>query len=136
SPSPSARVAQASVAIGSATRGVFARGQAALECPVFDPGPRLPRTIPGARMQPFRQLDYLALDGELAEEERMVRDTVRSWVSERYLPIVMEHFEAGTFPTETIPELAQMGLFGPTIPHEYGGAGLNNVAAGLIYQEL
>jgi glutaryl-CoA dehydrogenase len=87
-------------------------------------------------MQPFRQLDYLSLDTELSEEERMVRDTVRSWVSERYLPIVMEHFENGTFPTETVPELAQMGLFGPTIPQNYGGAGLNNVAAGLIYQEL
>ena len=87
-------------------------------------------------MHPFRPLDYLALDSELSEEERMVRDTVRSWVSERYLPIVMEHFENGTFPMETVPELAQMGLFGPTIPHEFGGAGLNNVAAGLIYQEL
>jgi len=87
-------------------------------------------------MQPYRQLDFLALDSELSEEERMVRDTVRSWVSERYLPIVMEHFEKGTFPLETVPELAEMGLFGPTIPHEYGGAGLNNVAAGLIYQEL
>jgi len=87
-------------------------------------------------MQPFRQLDYLALDSELSEEERMVRDTVRSWVSERYLPLVLEHFENGTFPNETVPELAQMGLFGPTIPQAYGGAGLNNVAAGLIYQEL
>jgi glutaryl-CoA dehydrogenase len=87
-------------------------------------------------MQPFRQLDYLALDSELSEEERMVRDTVRAWVSERYIPLVLEHFENGTFPMETVPELAQMGLFGPTIPHEYGGAGLNNVAAGLIYQEL
>ena len=87
-------------------------------------------------MQPFRQLDYLALDSELSEEERMVRDTVRSWVSERYLPLVLEHFEQGTFPMETVPELAQMGLFGPTIPQAYGGAGLNNVAAGLIYQEL
>jgi glutaryl-CoA dehydrogenase len=87
-------------------------------------------------MQPYHQLDFLALDTELSEEERMVRDTVRAWVGERYLPIVMEHFENGTFPLETVPELAEMGLFGPTIPHEYGGAGLNNVAAGLIYQEL
>jgi glutaryl-CoA dehydrogenase len=87
-------------------------------------------------MQPYRQLDFLNLDSELSEDERMVRDTVRSWVGERYLPLVMEHFEKGTFPSETIPELAQMGLFGPTIPHEYGGAGLNNVAGGLIYQEL
>ena len=87
-------------------------------------------------MQPYHQLDFLALDTELSEEERMVRDTVRAWVGERYLPIVMEHFEKGTFPLETVPELAEMGLFGPTIPQASGGAGLNNVAAGLIYQEL
>lgn len=87
-------------------------------------------------MQPFRQLDYLGLDDQLSEEERMVRDTVRKWVGERFLPLVMDHFEAGTFPMETVPELAELGVFGPTIPTEYGGAGLNNVAAGLIYQEL
>ena len=87
-------------------------------------------------MEAFRQLDFLNLDQELSEDERMVRDTVRTWVGERYLPIVMEHFEAGTFPMDLVPELAELGVFGPTIPAEYGGAGLNNVAAGLIYQEL
>lgn len=87
-------------------------------------------------MEAFRQLDYLQLDDQYSEDERMVRDTVRSWVSERYLPLCMPHFENGTFPSETIPELAEMGVFGPTLPAEYGGAGLNNVAAGLIYQEL
>jgi glutaryl-CoA dehydrogenase len=87
-------------------------------------------------MEPFRQLDYLALDSQYSEDERMVRDTVRRWTTERYMPLVMEHFEAGTFPMETVPELAEMGVFGPTLPPEYGGAGLNNVAAGLIYQEL
>ncbi len=87
-------------------------------------------------MQPFRQLDYMRLDDQLSDEERMVRDTVRSWVTERYLPIAMEHFENGTFPMELVPELAELGVFGPTTPSEYGGAGLNNVAAGLIYQEL
>jgi glutaryl-CoA dehydrogenase len=48
----------------------------------------------------------------------------------------MEHFENGTFPMHLVKELAELGVFGPTIPAEYGGAGLNNVAAGLIYQEL
>jgi glutaryl-CoA dehydrogenase len=66
----------------------------------------------------------------------MVRDTVRAWVTERYLPIVAEHFEAGTFPMELVPELAELGVFGPTTPEEYGGAGLNHVAYGLICQEL
>jgi len=87
-------------------------------------------------MRPFQQLDYVRLEDQLSEDERMVRDAVRSWVTERYLPLAMEHFEAGTFPMQLVPELAELGVFGPTIPAEYGGAGLNNVAAGLIYQEL
>ena len=87
-------------------------------------------------MQPFRQLDYVRLDDSLSNEERMVRDTVRDWVGERFLPLVAEHFENGTFPMEIVPDLAELGVFGPTIPEEYGGPGLNNVAAGLIYQEM
>jgi glutaryl-CoA dehydrogenase len=87
-------------------------------------------------MGPFRQLDFFNLDDDLSEDEKMVRDSVRAWVTERYIPIVMEHFEAGTFPHEVTPELAELGLFGPTTPEEYGGAGLNNVAYGLICQEL
>jgi glutaryl-CoA dehydrogenase len=87
-------------------------------------------------MQPFRQLDFFDLETEYSEDERMVRDTVRDWVGERYMPLVMEHFENGTFPMEVVPELAELGVFGPTTPEEYGGAGLNNVAYGLICQEL
>jgi glutaryl-CoA dehydrogenase len=87
-------------------------------------------------MQPFRQLDFLKLDSEFSQDELMVRDTVRAWVSERFLPLVMEHFEAGSFPHELTPELAELGVFGPTIPEEYGGAGLNSVHYGLICQEL
>jgi len=87
-------------------------------------------------MAPYKQLDFLDLDDQFSEEERMVRDTVREWVGDRYLPVVAEHFEAGTFPMEFVPELADLGVFGPTTPEEYGGAGLNNVAYGLICQEL
>ncbi|MFM7282984.1 MAG: acyl-CoA dehydrogenase family protein, partial [Planctomycetia bacterium] len=87
-------------------------------------------------MKPFQQLDYVLLEEQFSEDERMVRDAVRGWVTERYIPIVMEHFENGTFPMHLVKELADLGVFGPTIPAEYGGAGLNNVAAGLIYQEL
>lgn len=87
-------------------------------------------------MQPFRQLDYFNLDEQYSQDELMVRDAVRGWVTERYLPIVAEHYENGTFPLELVPELAELGVFGPSIPTEYGGAGLNNVAAGLIYQEM
>jgi glutaryl-CoA dehydrogenase len=87
-------------------------------------------------MDPYRPLDFLSLDDQFSEDERMVRDTVRGWVSERFLPVVMEHWEAGTFPMELTPELAELGVFGPTIPEAYGGAGLNGVAYGLICQEL
>jgi glutaryl-CoA dehydrogenase len=87
-------------------------------------------------MDPFRPLDFLSLDDQFSEDERMVRDTVRGWVSERFLPVVMQHWEAGTFPMELTGELAELGVFGPTIPETYGGAGLNSVAYGLICQEL
>jgi glutaryl-CoA dehydrogenase len=87
-------------------------------------------------MDPYRPLDFLSLDDQFSEDERMVRDTVRGWVGERFLPVVMKHWEAGTFPMELTPELAELGVFGPTIPEPYGGAGLNSVAYGLICQEL
>ncbi|QDU68616.1 acyl-CoA dehydrogenase family protein [Engelhardtia mirabilis] len=87
-------------------------------------------------MAEYRHLDYMLLDEKFSEEELMVRDAVRTWTSERFIPLIMDHFEAGTFPTELTPELAELGVFGPTIPEEYGGAGLNSVSYGLICQEL
>ena len=87
-------------------------------------------------MDAFRQLDYMNLDDEFSEEELMVRDAIRTWVGERFMPIVAEHFEAGTFPTEMTRELGELGVFGPTVPEEYGGAGMNSVSYGLICQEL
>ena len=87
-------------------------------------------------MQAFQQLDFFDLEDQFSEEELMVRDTVRTWVSERFLPLIMEHFENGTFPMEIVGELAELNVFGPTTPEEYGGAGMNNVAYGLICQEL
>lgn len=85
---------------------------------------------------PSSPSDYYAVEDLLSAEERQVRDTVRRFVDEEYLPIVREHFEAGTFPTELTPKLAELGCFGPTIPAEYGGAGLNSVCYGLMAQEL
>jgi glutaryl-CoA dehydrogenase len=87
-------------------------------------------------MDAFQELDYLDFSDCYTEDERMVRDTVRGWVSERFLPLVMEHWEAGTFPTELTPELAELGVFGSTLPEKYGCAALNNKAYGLICQEL
>ncbi|MHC5108647.1 MAG: acyl-CoA dehydrogenase family protein [Planctomycetota bacterium] len=79
--------------------------------------------------------DFYAFDSLLTEDERQVRDAVGQFVDERVLPIIADCFEHERFPNELIPEMAELGLFGPTL-HDYGCAGLNNVAYGLIMQEL
>jgi len=86
-------------------------------------------------MEKFRGVDYYGIDGLLGEEERMVRDAVRDWVETEFLPVVTEHHRAATFPMELVPELGELGVFGATLKG-YGCAGLNNVAYGLIMQEL
>jgi glutaryl-CoA dehydrogenase len=86
-------------------------------------------------MDKFRGVDYYAIEPLLSEEERMVRDAVREWVEAEFLPVVTEHHRAGTFPMELVPKLGEMGVFGATLKG-YGCAGLNNVAYGLIMQEL
>jgi glutaryl-CoA dehydrogenase len=87
-------------------------------------------------MEPYRSLDYFGLEERLGEDHLMVRDAVRTWVSERFLPVIADHFEAGTFPMEMVGELAELGVFGANLPEEYGCAGLDNVSYGLICQEL
>ena len=84
----------------------------------------------------FKGVDFYRMDDLLSDEERMVRDTVRRFVDERVIPIIDKHFEEATFPTELIPQLADLGLFGGTLPEEYGCAHMNNVAYGLVMQEL
>ncbi len=83
----------------------------------------------------FSGTDFYQLDDLLTADERRLRGAVRAWVEARFLPVVATHYRAGTFPLELVPELAQLGVFGPTI-NGYGCAGLGNVAAGLIMQEL
>jgi len=87
-------------------------------------------------MPPYQGVDFYKLDDLLSEEEQMVRDTVRQFVNEQVNPIIDEHFEAGTFPTELIPQMAELGLLGANLPEKYGCAGMNNVAYGLVMQEL
>jgi glutaryl-CoA dehydrogenase len=79
--------------------------------------------------------DLYNIDSLLSEEERMVRETVRKFVNERVLPIIGEHFEAGTFPRELIPEIADLGLLGMHL-EGYSCAGLSAVCYGLACQEL
>lgn len=84
----------------------------------------------------FRGIDYFALDDLLTDEERLVRDTVRQWVDEAVLPVIGQAYVERRFPRELIPAMAELGVFGANLPEEYGCAGLNNVAYGLIMQEL
>jgi len=84
----------------------------------------------------FRGVDFYDVDSLLNEEERAVRDTVRSWVDEHLMPVIGEYYVEGKFPKQLIPGMAELGLFGANLPEEYGCAGLNNVAYGLIMQEL
>ncbi len=79
--------------------------------------------------------DFYQFDSLLSEDERQVRDTVAKFVDERVLPIIADCFEHERFPSELVPEMAELGMFGPTF-QDYGCAGLNNVAYGLIMQEL
>jgi glutaryl-CoA dehydrogenase len=84
----------------------------------------------------FEGVDFYDVASLLSEEERAVRDTVRSWVDEKLLPVIGQHYLEGRFPLNLVPEMAQLGFFGANLPEEYGCAGLNNVAYGLIMQEL
>lgn len=84
----------------------------------------------------FAGVDFYNLDSLLSEEERAVRDTVRTWVDEHVMPVIGACYMEGRFPQHLIPGMAELGLFGANLPEEYGCAGLNNVAYGLIMQEL
>jgi len=84
-------------------------------------------------LNPFDLFDVRSL---LSEEERAVQDSVARFTDERVLPIIGDCFDQGRFPDELIPEIADMGLLGSTLPEQYGGAGLNGVSYGLICQEL
>jgi glutaryl-CoA dehydrogenase len=85
---------------------------------------------------PFAGVDFYDVESLLTEEERAVRDTVRRFVDDAVMPIIGEHYVAGSFPRALIPQMAELGMLGANLPEEYGCAGLNNVAYGLIMQEL
>ncbi len=84
----------------------------------------------------FTGVDFYDLDSLLSEEERAVRDTVRAWVDENLMPVIGEAYVEGKFPLHLVPGMAELGMFGANLPEAYGCAGLNNVAYGLIMQEL
>lgn len=80
--------------------------------------------------------DYLLMDEWLTDEHKLIRDTARAWVKKEVSPIIEQAFEEGKFPRHLIKGIAEIGGFGPYIPTEYGGAGLDQISYGLIMQEL
>ncbi len=80
--------------------------------------------------------DFYNIDFALSEEERAVRDSIRSFVDDKVIPVIGDAYIEGKFPHEIIPQMAELGVFGANLPEEYGCAGLNNVSYGLINQEL
>ena len=84
----------------------------------------------------FQAPDYFNMDELLSEEHKLIRETAREWVKKDISPIIEEACQQATFPKQILGGLAEIGAFGPYIPEEYGGAGLDQISYGLIMQEL
>ena len=83
----------------------------------------------------FADVDFMSIEGSLTDEERLVRESVRSFVEDRVIPIIEDHYMAGTFPRDLVRPMADLGYLGANL-EGYGCPGLNSVAYGLIMQEL
>ena len=84
----------------------------------------------------FEAPDYYLMDELLTDEHKLIRETVRSWVKQEVSPIIEEYAQKAEFPKQLTKGLAEIGAFGPYIPQEYGGPGLDQISYGLIMQEL
>ena len=80
--------------------------------------------------------DYYNMDDLLTDEHKLIRDAARAWVKKEVSPIIEDYYERADFPSQILPGLGEIGGFGPYIPVEYGGAGLDQISYGLIMQEL
>jgi glutaryl-CoA dehydrogenase len=84
----------------------------------------------------FQAPDYYLIDELLSDEHKMVRDAARAFVKKEVTPIIEDYAQTAQFPRELLPKLAEIGAFGPYIPQEYGGAGLDQISYGLMMQEI
>lgn len=89
-----------------------------------------------AKTDKFQSPDYFLLDELLNEEQKMVRETVRNYVKKEISPIIEDYAQRAEFPKQIIKQLGDIGCFGPTIPAEYGGGGMDYISYGLMMQEL
>ena len=80
--------------------------------------------------------DFFDLSSLLTEDEIAIQNMTHAWVQEKIKPIISKHYQAGSFPLEIRTEMGEMGFFGSTLPEQYGSAGINNIAYGLMMQEL
>ncbi|HYF04486.1 MAG TPA: acyl-CoA dehydrogenase family protein [Patescibacteria group bacterium] len=84
----------------------------------------------------FQGVDYYNIDDMLTDDEKMIRQSVRDFVDDEVMPVIEKHYREGTFPMELARKMGELGVFGITLPEEYGCAGASNVAYGLAMQEL
>src|SRR5438132_4689566 len=84
----------------------------------------------------FQSPDYFQVDELLTEEQKHIRDAVRNYVKKEISPIIEDYAQRAEFPNQIVRQLGDLGCFGPTIPAEYGGGGLDYVSYGLMMQEL
>ena len=89
-----------------------------------------------ARTDLFTSPDYFGLDELLTEEHLLIRESVRNYVKKEISPIIEDYAQKAEFPQQIVKQLGDLGCFGPTVPVEYGGGGLDYVAYGLMMQEL
>ncbi len=84
----------------------------------------------------FGGVDYYNTESLLSTEEKLIRDTVRDFVSQEVIPIIEKNYRDGSFPVQLVKKMGEIGILGPTFPAKYGCAELNSVSYGLIMQEL
>ena len=89
-----------------------------------------------AKTDVFQSPDYYLLDELLTEEHKMVRDTVRNYVKKEISPIIEDYAQRAAFPVQIVKQMGDIGVFGPTIPADYGGGGMDYISYGLMMQEL
>jgi glutaryl-CoA dehydrogenase len=89
-----------------------------------------------AKTDQFESPDYYLLDELLTDEHKLIRKSVRDWVKKEVSPIIEDYAQRAEFPKQLLKGLAEIGAFGPTIPEQYGGLGLDYIAYGLIMQEI
>src|ERR1051326_3758054 len=89
-----------------------------------------------ARTDLFQSPDYFIVDELLTEEQKLIREAVRNYVKKEISPIIEDYAQRAEFPQQIVRQLGELGCFGPTIPQEYGGGGLDYISYGLMMMEL